>query len=278
MTEIRLRGLGAARNRLRRLRPLPQPADRRRQTNGNPPPQRQAQPETRRFRAAVLLFRIYRERTRRTVFLSRRLAHPLVLSALAGHRAVRACLLPCRADRRPSPTEQTDCPALCSVLLTALSALEKKKRDPALVKAALEWRVMAEGGYAPDLAECSVCGEPLVRPPSSFRSRPAARQTKNAPAESAALPPSITVPPPALRHALTIDPRRLFAFTLTGPAKEQFTTLAERFAAYHLGRGFASLKLYESLKIEPKKSSKKGAECRVEREDAAVPICARINR
>lgn len=85
--------------------------------------------------------------------------------------------------------EQTDCPALCSVLLTALSALEKKKRDPALVKAALEWRVMAEGGYAPTLPSAACAASRLSGRPSSFRSRPAARQTKNAPAESAAYPP-----------------------------------------------------------------------------------------
>ena len=41
-------------------------------------------------------------------------------------------------------------PALCRLLLTALLALERKKREPALVKAAFELRVMAESGYAPD--------------------------------------------------------------------------------------------------------------------------------
>ena len=163
--------------------------------------------------------------------------------------------------------EQTDCPALCSVLLTALSALEKKKRDPALVKAALEWRVMAEGGYAPDLAECSVCGEPLVRPPIFFSVAAGGAADEKCARRVGGFTPLDNSAAAALRHALTADPRRLFAFTLTGPAKEQFTTLAERFAAYHLGRGFASLKLYESLKIEPKKSSKKGAERRVEREE-----------
>ena len=174
--------------------------------------------------------------------------------------------------------EQTDCPALCSVLLTALSALEKKKRDPALVKAALEWRVMAEGGYAPDLAECSVCGEPLVRPPIFFSVEAGGAADEKCARRVGGFTPLDNSAAAALRHALTADPRRLFAFTLTGPAKEQFTTLAERFAAYHLGRGFASLKLYDSLKIEPKKSSKKGAERRVESEEAAVPLCTRINR
>ena len=137
---------------------------------------------------------------------------------------------------------------------------------------------MAEGGYAPDLAECSVCGEPLVRPPIFFSVEAGGAADEKCARRVGGFTPLDNSAAAALRHALTADPRRLFAFTLTGPAKEQFTTLAERFAAYHLGRGFASLKLYESLRIEPKKSSKKGAECRVESEDAAVTICTRINR
>ena len=52
-----------------------------------------------------------------------------------------------------------DNPALCRLLLYALYALEGGKRDPELVKAAFEWRIMAESGYAPDLTSCGVCGE-----------------------------------------------------------------------------------------------------------------------
>ena len=62
-------------------------------------------------------------------------------------------------------------PALCRLLLTALLALERKKRDPALVKAAFELRVMAESGYAPDLTSCGVCGEVIENPPVCFSVR-----------------------------------------------------------------------------------------------------------
>lgn len=108
--------------------------------------------------------------------------------------------------------EQTDCPALCSVLLTALSALEKKKRDPALVKAALEWRVMAEGGYAPDLAECSVCGEPLVRPPIFFSVEAGGAADEKCARRVGGFTPLDNSAAAALRHALTIDPRAAVRF------------------------------------------------------------------
>lgn len=58
-----------------------------------------------------------------------------------------------------------DNPALCRLLLHALYALEGGKRDPELVKAAFEWRIMAESGYAPDLTSCGVCGEVIENPP-----------------------------------------------------------------------------------------------------------------
>ena len=57
-----------------------------------------------------------------------------------------------------------DNPALCRLLLYALYALEGGKRDPELVKAAFEWRIMAESGYAPDLTSCGVCGEVIEEP------------------------------------------------------------------------------------------------------------------
>lgn len=64
-----------------------------------------------------------------------------------------------------------DNPALCRLLLYALYALEGGKRDPALVKAAFEWRIMAESGYAPDLTSCGVCGEVIENTPVCFSVR-----------------------------------------------------------------------------------------------------------
>ncbi|RHV84608.1 DNA repair protein RecO [Butyricicoccus sp. OF10-2] len=64
-----------------------------------------------------------------------------------------------------------DNPALCRLLLYALYALEGGKRNPELVKAAFEWRIMAESGYAPDLTSCGVCSEVIENPPVCFSVR-----------------------------------------------------------------------------------------------------------
>ena len=75
-----------------------------------------------------------------------------------------------RADNR-SDSAGFDNPTLCRLLLYALYALEGGKRDPELVKAAFEWRIMAESGYAPDLTSCGVCGEVIENPPVCFSVR-----------------------------------------------------------------------------------------------------------
>ena len=138
-------------------------------------------------------------------------------------------------------------PAFCRLLLTALLALERKQRDPALVKAALELRVMAESGYAPDLQVCSICGEPVTAAPVWF-SVPAggvahetcARRVGGCvPLENSALR--------ALAHVLSAEPKRLSSFALTGAAAAQFSALAENYVKFHLGRGFGSLDFYHSL-------------------------------
>lgn len=143
-------------------------------------------------------------------------------------------------------------PALCRLLLTALLALERKKRDPALVKAAFELRVMAESGYAPDLTSCGVCGEAVSAGPVWF-SVPAggivhescARRVGGCmPLDGSALR--------AVVHVLSAEPNKVYAFALSGPAGEQFCGMAEEYVKYHLGRGFESLQFYRSLQAPMK--------------------------
>lgn len=144
--------------------------------------------------------------------------------------------------------EEEDSPALCRLLLGALFALENGKREPALVKAAFEWRVMAESGYAPDLSSCGVCGRTIETPPVCFsvRAGQAADETcaRRTGGDFTRLADSTLR---ALVHVLTSEPAKTYAFALSGPARAQFCALAEGYALYHLGRGFDSLTFYRSL-------------------------------
>ncbi len=162
-------------------------------------------------------------------------------------RYALACYLSELTAALTAPDE--DAPALCRLLLYALYALEGKKRDPALVKAAFEWRVMAENGYAPDLTCCGVCGRTISDPPVCFSVAAgqvadadcAQRVGGYAPLHAGALR--------ALVHVLTAEPDRAYAFSLGGPSHSQFCDMAERYVQYHLGRGFDTLRFYRSVAL-----------------------------
>ena len=140
-------------------------------------------------------------------------------------------------------------PALCRLLLTALLALERKKREPALVKAAFELRVMAESGYAPDLTSCGVCGEVIENPPVCFSVRAGTAADAKCAGRVGGYAQLVDSTLRAMLHALTAEPNKVYAFVLSGPAREQFCGMAEEYVKYHLGRGFESLQFYQSLQM-----------------------------
>ena len=48
---------------------------------------------------------------------------------------------------------------------------------------------------------------------------------------------------------MCLQPNKVYAFALSGPAREQFCGMAEEYVKYHLGRGFESLQFYQSLQM-----------------------------
>ena len=166
-------------------------------------------------------------------------------------RYALACYLAEIAGAVTGPDE--DSPAVCRLLLHALYALEGKKRDPALVKAAFEWRVLAESGYAPDFTECGVCGQTIEQPPVCFSVRAGTAADDKCAARVGGYERLADGTLRAILHVLSAEPQRAYAFALTGAACEQFCRMAEAYVQYHLGRGFDSLVFYRSLQPKGKK-------------------------
>ena len=54
---------------------------------------------------------------------------------------------------------------------------------------------------------------------------------------------------PCGRCFMCLQPNKVYAFALSGPAREQFCGMAEEYVKYHLGRGFESLQFYQSLQM-----------------------------
>lgn len=167
-----------------------------------------------------------------------------------------ACYLAELVSSVTQPDESN--PALCRLLLGALYALETRRQEAPLVKAAFEWRVIAESGYAPDLDTCGVCRETVAQPhtvsPAGTPAPPffsvAAATVAHASCARRVGGDWTRLAPgtyQAIRSVLSRPPDHVYAFGLTGAARGQFCTLAEQYVLYRLEHSFDSLSFYHSL-------------------------------
>lgn len=143
--------------------------------------------------------------------------------------------------------EETPCPEILSLLLNALYALCRTGKDPRLVKAAFQFRLMALSGFEPLAEECAVCGTaqpegPVLDISGGF----VACGTCRGPERSFRLPLT-EAGLAALRHVLYADPRRLYSFTLEPNALRALDQAGEAFIAAQLERGFRTLDYYKAL-------------------------------
>lgn len=143
--------------------------------------------------------------------------------------------------------EETASPEILSLLLNALYALCYLDRDPRLVKAAFQFRLMALSGFEPLAEECAVCGTaqpegPVLDISGGF----VACGTCRGPERSFRLPLT-EAGLAALRHVLYADPRRLYSFTLEPGALQALDQAGEAFIAAQLERGFRTLDYYKAL-------------------------------
>lgn len=143
---------------------------------------------------------------------------------------------------------EEDVPALPRLLLGALHVLSEHKRPAAVVKSAFELRLMAESGFLPQLDPCAVCGAELppdgvwfsVRAGTAACSSCAARLS----ADYRKLPTGTVA---AMQHILTVDLKRVYAFTLGGESLRVLGEVCEEYTIYYADKLFDSLRFYHSL-------------------------------
>lgn len=162
---------------------------------------------------------------------------------------VEAYALACYFSELASLVGETDelCPEVTALLLHALAALDGGKRDHTLVKAAFELRLFADAGFLPQLSACGACGGALggeacfsVREGVAVCGGCARRLGGDwLPVASGTLA--------AMRHILSCEPKRVFAFALGEASLRQLAGLCEKYALYHAEKGFTSLDFYHSL-------------------------------
>lgn len=137
-------------------------------------------------------------------------------------------------------------PALLSLILNSLYALDKLDKPLPVVKGAYELKLMALAGYEPLLEGCAVCGAPEPEEPRFSRTDGLLRCARCArgTGDALALSPAILA---AMRHVVYGDPKRLFSFRLEPGEWRQFARVCEGFLTTQLDRGFRTLDFYHSL-------------------------------
>lgn len=136
-------------------------------------------------------------------------------------------------------------PELLTLGLLALFYLSREDRDPALVKAAFELRLMCLTGYAPELSGCGICGAPPGEA-VLLSLRGGHLQCPTCKGEGLTLPLCASSLA-AVRHVAGASVEKVFSFTLRGDAVKRFGDAAEVYLLTQLERGFRTLDFYKQL-------------------------------
>ena len=142
--------------------------------------------------------------------------------------------------------EGEDTREILPLLLNALYALGTLKKEPAQVKAAFEFRLLALSGFEPLCDGCAICGCPGPEAPMLDVVRGIVHC--GACKEPGGLSLPLTADAlSALRHILYCPPKRLYSFALDAPQMRLLGHAAEAFVAAQLERGFRTLDYYKAI-------------------------------
>lgn len=134
-------------------------------------------------------------------------------------------------------------------LLNSLHFLATDKRDPNIIKAVTELRLVSGAGYTPDLVACAVCGEyeggaMLFDTIEGALYCPQCRPS--APASAEEISPSVLA---AMRHIIYSDFSKLYNFSLPEETARHLAYVSEKYLKAQLERGFNTLDFYHSLGV-----------------------------
>ena len=143
--------------------------------------------------------------------------------------------------------ENVESGEILSLLLNALYALGELKKDPALVKAAFELKLMSLIGFEPLADACAYCGAPEPEDPVLNVREGVVCCGKCGKGERGLAMPLSPGALAALRRALYGEAKRLYSFSLAGPDLKKLGDASEAYVHAMLERGFKTLDFYKGL-------------------------------
>ncbi len=152
----------------------------------------------------------------------------------------------CELALRLCPTD-APAPQHLRLLLSGLHYLAQEEKNPLLVKAVVEGRLLSLEGYMPDLTGCATCGQPEA--PLWFSPTSGTLGCLAHAGQGDALEVSAGVLA-ALRHILYGEFERCFAFALPAEDTAALATLMERFLLAQTQHHFSTLDFYHTLRTE----------------------------
>lgn len=142
--------------------------------------------------------------------------------------------------------EDTPATELLRLLLNGLYALAKLGKDPAVVKPAFTFRLLALAGFEPMIDGCAVCGAEVAEEPvlDVVQGMVHCRKCGGAGGENLPMSSACLT---ALEHILRGSDKRLYSYALPPSELRRLDRAAEAFAAAQLERGFRTLTYYKSI-------------------------------
>lgn len=134
------------------------------------------------------------------------------------------------------------------LMLNALHFLADNSRNPKLVKAVVELRLLGMSGYMPDLTACSECGKfngTMWFLPEQGRLICGSCSPHMPFKYSRRITINLLS---AMRHILYCEFEKCFSFTMPDESLSKLVVLTENYMHTQLGRGFKTLDFYNTLK------------------------------
>ena len=132
------------------------------------------------------------------------------------------------------------------LVLNALHLLSNNKRDPLLIKACVEMRLLALAGYMPDLVMCDSCG--VYESPQMMFLPKTGKLLCDSCAQNSVR--GITVPLSvitALRHTIYSDFDKLFSFALSESSLKLLNTITESYLSTITEKDFLTLQFFKMM-------------------------------
>ena len=145
--------------------------------------------------------------------------------------------------------EDVESGAILSLLLNALYALGELKKDPALVKAAFELKLMSLIGFEPLADACAYCGNPEPEEPVLDIREGVVCCGKCGKGERGLSMPLSGGALAALRRVLYGETKKLYSFSLAEADLKKLGDAGEAYVHMMLERGFGTLDFYKGLHI-----------------------------